>query len=126
MKPLSLAASFAIVLTACANPSTNMRVGGEQSYLSLQGQREAALSVEQVDAVPAGATAIGPVDASRCHRYQGDIEPSTELLLADLKAAAYARGADGIARVDVVRESGILRNCWYIWTAKGTMYRKAK
>jgi hypothetical protein len=113
-------------LTGCASPSTNMRVGGEQTYVSLQGQRDAALSVAQSQSVPSGAVAMGPVDASRCHRYQGDIEPSEEQLIADVKAAAYARGADGVAEVTIVKESGLLRNCWYIYTARATMYRKAQ
>lgn len=100
-----------------------MRVGSEQSYQSLQAQREAVRSVSEADDVPAGAVVIGPVDASRCHRYQGDIEPTREILLDDLKAAAYARGADGITAISVVKESGIMRNCWYIYTARGTMFR---
>lgn len=113
------------VLAGCGSPSTNMRIGGVQSYESLKAQREAALSVVEVPAVPEGATAVAPVDASRCHRYQGDIEPTQEQLIEDLKAAAYARGADGIAAVQITRESGILRNCWHIITARGMMFRTA-
>lgn len=121
-----LALTLVAVLAGCATPSTNMRVGGEQSYLSLQAQREAVLSVANAPTVPAGALAIGPVDASRCHRYQGDIEPSPEQLMGDLKAAAYARGADGIADMQLAKEIGITRNCWYIITARATMYRLPK
>jgi len=116
----------ALALVGCANPSTNMRIGNEQSYISLQAQREAILSVAESPSLPPGAASIGPVDASRCHRFQGDIEPSQEILMGDLKAAAYARGADGIYGVTVVTESGITRNCWHIITARATMYRSTK
>lgn len=113
-------------LAGCASPSTNMRIGGEQSYLSLQAQREAVRAIVDAPEIPNNAIATGPVDASRCHRYQGDIEPSQEQLMDDLKAAAYARGADGIAGVTIVKESGLMRNCWYIFTARGTMFRVAR
>lgn len=116
----------ACALAGCANPSTNMRIGNEQPYTSLEAQRAAALTVTIVDALPPGAQAIGPVDASRCHRFQGDIQPSEELLLTDLRAAAYARGADGVFGVQIADESGLLRNCWHILTAKGTMFRKPR
>lgn len=120
--------AFTLVLTAaalvgCASPSGNMRIGSEQPYTSLDSQRAAAKAISEARELPAGAKVIGPVDASRCHRYQGDIEPSQEQLIADLKAAAYGRGADGITDVSVVRESGLLRNCWYIWTARATMFQ---
>lgn len=116
----------ALALVGCANPSTNMRIGNEQSYISLQAQREAILSISEFDALPSWAVSIGPVDASRCHRFQGDIEPSQEILMGDLKAAAYARGADGVYGVTVVTESGLTRNCWHIITARATMYRTVK
>lgn len=118
-----IALGVATLVVGCASPSANMRIGSEQPYTSLEAQRNAARSVVDVKDLPAGAVAMGQVDASRCHRYQGDIEPSEELLLGDLKAAAYGRGADGIAGFSVVKESGLLRNCWYIWTARATMFR---
>lgn len=121
MKILLLAGAFALV--GCATPSTNMRIGNEQTYVSLEAQRKAVTSVAESVGLPPGAVEVGPVDASRCHRYQGDIEPSPEILMDDLKAAAYARGADGIHSVSIARESGLTRNCWHIITARGTMYR---
>jgi len=124
MKRVLSAVAVPLFLVGCASPSTNMRIGGEQSYVSLQAQREAVLAVTQTPEVPPGATVIGPVDASRCHRYQGDIEPSEEQLTADLKAAAFARGADGVAGVAIVKEAGWMRNCWYIYTARATMFRR--
>jgi hypothetical protein len=100
-----------------------MRIGSETIGLSLQDQRAASQTVAKADAVPQGASIVGAVDASRCHRFQGDIEPTDELVLGDLKAAAYARGADGVAAVSIVREIGLTRNCWYILTGRATAYR---
>lgn len=119
-------ALLCLTLAGCANPSGNMRVGSEQFALNLQSQRDAVRLVSVAEAVPHNATAMGPIDASRCHRYQGDIEPTPEILTDDLKVAAFARGADGIAGIEVVKESGLLRNCWYIYTARATMYRTTR
>ncbi|NVZ18506.1 hypothetical protein HX794_02500 [Pseudomonas costantinii] len=35
-------------------------------------------------------------------------------MLIDLKVAAYAQGADGITGVEITKESGLNRNCWYV------------
>jgi len=39
-------------------------------------------------------------------------------VLADLKIAAYAQGANGITNVRIVKKSGLPSNCWHIWTAE--------
>lgn len=103
--------TLASALAGCAAPSTNMRIGNEQSYISLQTQRDAVKAVAISETLPPGARDIGPVDASRCHRVQGDIEPTNEILIADIQAAAYGRGADGIYGLKIVKESGLTRNC---------------
>lgn len=113
------------ILTGCASPSANMRVGSEVMALNLQDQRAAMTTVTVSPEVPAGAKLLADVDASRCHRFQGDIEPTDEMVLSDLKIAAYAKGADGIARVSIVRELGLTRNCWYILTGRAATYRAA-
>ena len=100
-----------------------MRVGSEQTYISLQDQRTANQIVVEASDVPKGSAVIGPVDASRCHRHQGDIEPTNEMVIADLKAAAYARGGDGIAGATIVREVGLQKNCWFILTGRATAFR---
>lgn len=123
MRFTAAAAISALTLAGCASPSTNMRIGGQQSYESLAAQREAVRAISQTPRVPAGASATGTIDASRCHRYQGDIEPTDEQVVDDLKAGAFARGADGIAEVEITRESALTRNCWYVITGKATMYR---
>ena len=125
MKAL-LVATFAVALVGCASQSANMRVGSEQSYTSLKEQREASLTVKDFAAVPAGATVIGPVDTSRCHRNSLDAPPDEAQLLSDLKAAAYARGADGIADMQMTKESGLLKNCWHIVTARATAFTLKK
>lgn len=121
----TLAALAVVTLVGCATQSGNMQRGTEQSVISLKDQREAVLTVKDYLAVPAGATVIGKVDASRCHRSTLEAEPSQEALLADLKAVAYARGADGIAEVEHTKESGLLKNCWYIITTRATAFKKS-
>lgn len=122
MKALLIAASAALFV-GCASQSANMRVGSAQSYMSLKDQREAALTVKEYPTVPEGAKVLGSVDASRCHRNSLDAAPDDALLLTDLKAAAYARGADGIAGIMLSKESGLLKNCWYIATARATAFQ---
>jgi hypothetical protein len=122
---IAIAALAAVTLVGCATQSGNMRQGTEQSVISLKDQREAVLTVKEYPALPAGVTVIGKIDASRCHRNTLEAEPSQEALLADVKVAAYARGADGIAQVEYIKESGLLKNCWYIITARATAFRKA-
>jgi hypothetical protein len=112
-------------LAGCAS-STNMRIGTDQSYVSLQEQRAAAIAVNETPVVPTAAKELGPVDAARCHRHQGAIEPSREILISDLKVAAYARGADGIAHVTTRTDVGLGYNCWYVVTATATMYHAGK
>jgi len=125
MKRLVIA-PLVLYLAGCATQSTNMRIGNEQTYTSLEAQRQAVLKVAESETLPANAAATGPVDASRYHRYQGDIEPSNEILMDDLKAAAFARGADGIFGVQIAKEGALTRNCWHSITARATMYRLAK
>lgn len=113
-------------LTGCASQSGNLQVGTGQSYMALKDQREASLTVKEYPAVPPGAEVLGPVDASRCHRNTLDAAPEPAQLLLDLKVAAYARGADGIAGIQQTRESGLLKNCWYIVTVRATAFKLAK
>lgn len=119
-------AACAALLAGCASTSANMKVGTEHSAVSAADQRAAVLAVKEYPAVPAGAAVIGKVDASRCHRNSLQAAPTKEDLLADLKVAAYARGADGIASIEETRESGLLLNCWYIVTARATAFRLSR
>ena len=107
MKAL-LVAMLAVALVGCAKE-----------------QRDASLTVKEYSAVPVGATVIGFVDTSRCHRNSLDAPPDEAQLLSDLKAAAYARGADGIAGIEKTRASG-LKNCGFIVTARAAAFTLKK
>jgi len=116
---------FAVLLAGCATNSANMQVGTEQSYTSLGDQRAAVRSIAVADTVPEGATVMGEVDASRCHRNVLDKPPTNDEVRTDLIVAAYARGADGIAGVQISEEvaSALLKNCWMTLVGKATMFR---
>jgi hypothetical protein len=108
----------AVTLSACASQSANMQVGTSISYLSISDQREAARTVQEYPTAPIGAKVLGQVDASRCHRNALDEPPSNDALVMDLKVAAYARGADGLTDIQFSKESGLLKNCWFVITAR--------
>jgi hypothetical protein len=120
-----IAAFFVVLLAGCGTNSANMRVGTEQPCSSLGDQRAAARSVVVVDIVPEGASVMGEVDASRCHRNMLDKAPTNDEVIADLTVAAYARGADGIAGVQITEQvaSALLKNCWSALVGRGTMFR---
>jgi hypothetical protein len=127
MKPTNIAAlAFAISLAGCASHSSNLRIGNDQSYASLTDQRVAMQSVTEYDSIPAGAKILGEIDAGRCHRMQGTIEPSENLVKTDLKVTAFAQGADGIANITFSKDSALTLNCWYILTGKATMFSVKK
>lgn len=115
-----------VAITGCANHSSNMRVGTDQSYMSLRDQREASILVKEYKQVPTDAVRLGVVDASRCHRNTLQAQPSDADVLVDLKAAAYAKGADGIADVVVSTSSGLLLNCWTILSGTATAFTVKK
>ncbi len=123
---LSAVAVCMLVNIGCASNSSNMRVGTEQSYVSLKDQREAIAEVKEYSSLPEGAKRISKVDASRCHRNAMQTEPTEDEVLVDLKVAAYAKGADGIMDVKIEKVSGLLQNCWNILTGEATaiMLRK--
>ena len=49
--------------------------------------------------------------------------PTEATLEDDLIIAAYARGADGITDISHRKESGLMKNCWHIQFAQGTIFR---
>lgn len=116
-----LAASLA--LSACATHSSNLRVGNESSLASLADQREAMRAVQEYPTIPEGAEAVGTVDAGRCHRSFVQSAPTRDNVVADLKIAAYAKGADGIANVVIEKKSGLSDNCWYVLNGTATAFR---
>lgn len=114
----------ALLIAGCASQSGTMQVGTSQSYFSLKEQREAARAVKVFDSAPPGYKAMGIVDASRCHRNTLDAVPSDDVVLTDMRVVAFGRGADAVTDVQVTRESGLLKNCWLIITARGIMLVK--
>lgn len=127
MKTATIAATMlAIALAGCATHSSNLRIGNDQSYVSLADQRAAVESVTEYASIPAGAKILGEIDAGRCHRMQGTIEPSENLVKTDLKVAAFAQGADGISNISFSQGSALTLNCWYILTGKATMFSVRK
>lgn len=106
-----------LLATGCATYSANMQIGSQASLTSLSDQRDAQKTVKVTEKIPAGAKSLGKVDASRCHRDTRESAPTVEMVTTDIKVAAYARGADGIAGLKVEKHSGLTNNCWYILDA---------
>lgn len=126
MKKCILLFCVCFFIHGCASQSGNMARGTESYGFGLSDQREALRTVSISNELPEGATVIGSVDASRCHRNTLEAKPTEEMIRNDLRIFAYAKGADGIYGVTVRKESGLLKNCWHILTGKATMYRLGK
>lgn len=110
-----------VLLSACSTHSSNMRVGNDMSSYGLTDQREALKTVQVFEEIPQGYRELGQVDAARCHRNFVESSPAREVVLSDLKLAAYARGADGLTRVVIDEVGGLHKNCWYILNGTATM-----
>ncbi len=127
MRKILFALVSGVGLTAgCANNSANMRVGTDMTYMSLKDQREASLTVGEYATSPTGAQNLGTVDASRCHRNSLQAQPTDTEIKLDLKAAAYARGANGISDIQIERTTGLLLNCWAIINGRATALNISK
>jgi hypothetical protein len=114
------------VLSGCSTYSSNLQVGNNQEYVSLNDQREAIRTVIEYDTVPEGAIILGKVDAGRCHRSFVENSPDESLVIIDLKVSAYAKGADGITNIKIDKKSGLSKNCWYILNGEATMFKLPK
>ncbi len=114
---LGIALAATALIAGCSTYSSNMRVGNDMSHVSLSDQREASRVIKVYDTIPAGAEVLGEVDAGRCHRSFVETSPAENIVLLDLKIAAYAMGADGIADVTIGKESALTKNCWYMLDA---------
>lgn len=112
---------LATLTFGCGTTSSNYSVGTQQSHASVADQRAASL-LPVASALPSGARRLGVIDAARCHRDFTQTTPREEDLIADLKTAAYARGADGIAEVRISKESGLAQNCWYMLNGQAVAY----
>ena len=115
-----------MALTGCAGLSSNVKIGNDQSYIALNDQRDAIKKITEYPVVPPGAKVLGVVDAGRCHRIQGAVEPSEGLVTTDLKVTAYAQGADGISNITFTKQAALTLNCWYIISGSATMFSLPK
>jgi hypothetical protein len=123
MRLLFPAAIVLAMISGCSTYSSNMRIGNDMAYVSLSDQRQASQLVKVYELTPAGAEALGTVDAGRCHRSFVETPPTEAMVLMDLKIAAFARGADGITDVSIRKESGFTKNCWYMLDGQATAVR---
>lgn len=121
---------FLIILSGCATtqgPSGPGIVGNNRNNnYSLKDLREANKIVKYSDKLPSNAEVIGKFTVRRCHRWATDPVPSEKTLINDLKLAAYAEGADGIAGFELKKSSGLLYNCWQLRDATSTFYKLKK
>ena len=115
-----------VTLIGCSTYSSNMRVGDDMSHYNIEERRAAVRSVGVYDTAPKNSKKIGVVTASRCHRRFTESGPNENILMTDLKIAAYAQGADGITDVEIDKQSGLTANCWYIINAKATAFQKTE
>lgn len=112
-----LAGIATLTLSACVGPSTKLGIVPNQ-------QAALAQSAIVVDAVPAGATAIGDLAGVSCKNKIWDPPATQEVALQQLKAQALLRGAKGIAKVEYRSEGTTLTaNCWEAIYATGTAFR---
>lgn len=121
LKALSVFA--ALSLTGCSTYSSNMRVGNDMSYTSLGNQRDASRTIQVLDSAPSNAKSLGIVDAGRCHRSFVETSPAEQVVLMDLKIAAFALGADAITDVKIEKQSALTKNCWYMLDGRATALR---
>lgn len=113
---------LSVMASGCSSYSSNLQVGNDQSYASLKDQREAVRTVKVYPSLPESAQVIQMVSAGRCHRSFVEEAPTEAAVLADLKIAAYAQGADGITGVAISKDSGLARNCWYVLGGTATAF----
>lgn len=100
-----------------------MRGDGLDSSYSLQDRRAAKLHIKFAESLPPNAQVIGDFTVQRCHQYLQDASPSESVLADDLTLLAYSQGADGITNVRFDKESGLLKNCWFVAKAVGTFFK---
>ena len=130
MRKLTLSISVILFLTSCVTtqgPSGPGVIGNNRNNdYSLKDLREANKVIKYSDILPSNAEVIGKFTVRRCHRYANDPVPSDQTLINDLKLAAYAEGADGIAGFELKKSTGLLYNCWQVRDATSTFYKIKK
>lgn len=126
MKKLFIILILCLNMFGCASSSSNMRVGQDQTYISLSEQRDAVKNVKIIKNISSDYKLIGHVEASRCHRNFLENEPLTDNIIIDLQVSAFAKGADAITNISFDDSVGgaILKNCWHIKNGYADMYSK--
>ena len=118
--------SLLFALSACMVSNAPNLVGKRANYGysdDISGLREARRGVQVLTSIPEDATNIQTIETQRCHQNFTEDAPTEETLKDDLIIAAYAAGADGITNITHKKESGLMKNCWHIQSAQGTIFR---
>lgn len=98
--------------------------GLDASVGSLSDRRAANRSISIVSTPPAGSRYIETLTAQRCHRYLGVEEPSDAVVTADLRAQAYAEGADFMTTPVLTKANGLMSDCWYELQGQTRIYAR--
>lgn len=117
---VTIFAALSIVGCIGPNPSRDMADVGS---MPVQIVRQ-AWAVQVTDALPIGATTLGPVEGTSCKNTAWDPPPSEIKALEQLQIKAVEAGATGLTEVLYVkREFSMVTNCWATITASAMAYR---
>jgi len=91
--------------------ATVRRGNAPSSVVDLQAATKA---IKIYEAMPDDAENLGDVTAIRCHANLYEPKPTEEIVRGDLLINAYAKGADAISDMKIVRQPGNLGyNCYF-------------
>lgn len=115
-----LASSLAGCITVSPEEkdATVRRGNAPASVVDLQAATKA---VKVYESAPEQSQSLGTVTAIRCHANLYEPKPTEETLRGDLLINAFAKGANGMSDIQIVRQPGNLGyNCYfrYFGTAK--------
>ena len=114
------------ILSSCFASNAPNLIGKRANYDysdDISALRDANRGVKIYSSIPERATNIKSIEVKRCHQNFTEDAPTEETLLDDLIIAAYAAGADGISKIKHKREKGLMKNCWHIRSAQGSIFR---
>jgi len=107
----------ALALTGCITvapeekDATVRRGNAPESVVDLQAATKA---VKVYESAPEQAQSLGTVTAIRCHANLYEPKPTEETLRGDLLINAFAKGANGVSDIQIVRQPGNLGyNCYF-------------
>jgi hypothetical protein len=121
---VSLVLLMSSTLASCITVSpeekdaTVRRGNAPASVVDLQAATKA---VKVYEIAPESSESLGTVTAIRCHANLYEPKPTEETLRGDLLINAFAKGANGVSDLQIVRQPGNLGyNCYfrYFGTAK--------